>query len=231
MAPPMSDLPSDALSYQAVVAEYFLGLRGAGLMLSPLDQELVAAWERQGIPVAVVCRGLQAAHAALAAERAPGAPGPRSLRAFSFGVEQEWNAYRHGRVGSSPPPPPEAAAARARLEAARSHLLDMGRGSDGARREAYREAWRALAAAEQAMGRTPTLEGVEAAVEAADHALLRAFVEALPRPERASLGDRVRLRAGGRPRATSRRAWRETLRAHVADAAHEAGYLGLRGSV
>ena len=34
----------------------FLGLRGAGLMVSPLDQELVAEWERRGLPVAVVCR-------------------------------------------------------------------------------------------------------------------------------------------------------------------------------
>jgi hypothetical protein len=227
----MSDLPADALSYQAVVAEYFLGLRGSGLMLSPLDEELAAEWERRGVPVAVVCRGLRAAREALLAERAPGSPPPRSLRAYRFGVEQEWNAYRKGRVGSAPAPPPEGEAALARLEAARAHLLEVGRASEGARREAYRAAWRALAAAERAIGPRPSLDGVDAAVAAADQALLRAFVESLPRAERAALGPRIRLRAGDRARSTPPRAFREALRAHLADAARQAGYLGLRGSV
>ena len=227
----MSDLAPGDLTYQAVVAEYFLGLRGAGLMLSPLDQELVADWERRGLPVPVVCRGLRAAQAALLAARAPGAPPPRSLRAYRFGVEQEWNAYRHGRVGQAPPPPPEEQAAARRLEAARALLLDLGRGSAGARREAYREAWRALAEAERGMGSHPSLDGAAAAIDAADRALLRAFVEGLPRAERAALGPRVRLRAGGRPRSSAPRAYREALLSFVADAAREAGYLGLRGSV
>ena len=55
----MSEIPRDELSYRNVVAEYFLGLRGAGLMLSPLDAEQVAEWEQRGIPVPVVCRGLR----------------------------------------------------------------------------------------------------------------------------------------------------------------------------
>jgi hypothetical protein len=227
----VSDLPQDALSYQAVIAEYFLGLRGSGLLLSPLDEEVVGEWERRGIPVAVVCRGLKQARQALVAERAPGSPPPRALRAYRFGVEQEWRAYRSGRVGDAPAPPPEAEAALARLESARAHLLDLGRSCDGQRREAYRAAWRALAAAERALGPRPSLPGVEAAVSAADGALLRAFVDGLPRPERDALGARLRLRAGGRPRAASHRSWRETLRAHLWDAAREAGYLGLRGSV
>ena len=55
----MSEIPQSALSYQAIVGEVFLALRGSGLVLSPLDQEQVAAWERRGVPVAVVCRGLR----------------------------------------------------------------------------------------------------------------------------------------------------------------------------
>jgi len=227
----VSDLPAEALSYQAVVAEYFLGLRGSGLMLSPLDRELVEAWERRGVPVAVVCRGLRGAFDALAAERPPGGHLPRALRAYRFGVEQEWRAYRHGRVGDSPAPPAEPEVAQQRLEAARAHLEQLGQASDGARREAYRAAWRALAAAERGLGARPGLAGVEAAVDAADGALLHAFVDGLSRPERSALGARLRLRVGARPRAASRRSWRETLRAHLADAAREAGYLGLRGSV
>ncbi len=95
----MSELPRDALSYQAVVAEYFLGLRGGGLMLSPLDQELVAEWERRGVPVAVVCRGLRRGVDENAERRGPGASLPRTLRALRFAVEDEWDAYRSGRVG------------------------------------------------------------------------------------------------------------------------------------
>jgi len=40
-----------------VVGEFFLALRGSGLLLSPLDQELVAEWERRGLPVPVVIAG------------------------------------------------------------------------------------------------------------------------------------------------------------------------------
>ena len=69
----MSDLAGSDLTYQAVVAEYFLGLRGGGLMLSPLDQELVAEWEKRGLPVAVVCRGLSRGLEELVRRRAPGA--------------------------------------------------------------------------------------------------------------------------------------------------------------
>ncbi|MFL5260788.1 MAG: hypothetical protein ACJ79L_00060, partial [Anaeromyxobacteraceae bacterium] len=93
----MSDLPSDALTYETVVAEYFLGLRGAGLMLSPLDVELVRAWKLRGIPVPVVCRGLRFGYErALAA--APSAAPPRSVRALRLAVEDEWRTYRAARV-------------------------------------------------------------------------------------------------------------------------------------
>ncbi|HEY6097845.1 MAG TPA: hypothetical protein VIW03_00350, partial [Anaeromyxobacter sp.] len=86
----MSSLPASALSYHAVVSEYFLGLRGAGLMISPLDAELVAEWERRGVPVAVVCRGLRRGLERAAEERPPGAPPPRSIRALRLAVEDEW---------------------------------------------------------------------------------------------------------------------------------------------
>ena len=55
----MSEIPQDQLSYRQLVAEYYLELRGAGLMLSPLDAEQVADWERRGVPIAVVCRGMR----------------------------------------------------------------------------------------------------------------------------------------------------------------------------
>jgi hypothetical protein len=223
----MSDLPPDALSYQAVVAEYFLGLRGAGLMISPLDQELVAEWERRGLPVAIVCRGLRAGLETLVEQRAPGATLPRSLRALRFAVEDEWNAYQRQRVGDAPPPPAEDAAAEARLEAARRLLGDAGRAARGVHQDGYREAWRALGGD---YAGTP-LERVEAAIAQADRRILAAWLGSLARPERAALGPRLRLLAGPRRRGERPSAYREALRARLLEAAREAGLTCLRGSV
>jgi len=221
----MSDLPADSVGYQAVVAEYFLGLRGAGLLLSPLDLELVDEWERRGLPVAVVCRGIRAGLEALRERRAAA---PRALRSVRLAVEDEWRAYRSGRVGEAAAPPGEAAAAERRLEAARAALAAAGRAA-GPLQEAHRAAWRALSAEADLPG-TP-LARVDAALAAADACLLAGWLAALPRPERAALGARVRLLAGIRRRGESRRAHRAALRAHLVDLARQAGLTCLRGSV
>jgi hypothetical protein len=225
----MSDLPTGALSYQAVVAEYFLGLRGAGLMISPLDQELVAEWERRGLPVAVVCRGLRRGLEALADRNPPGASLPRSIRALRFAVEDEWRAYHHDRVGESPPPPAAEAAATARLDAARALLEEAGRTAPEPHREGYREAWRALAHGGD--GHADPLARVDAAVAAADARILASWLRNLPPAERGALGPRLRLLVGPRPRNVSPRSYRDELRAHLFDLARAAGLTCLRGSV
>ena len=220
----MSEIPAEHLSYQAVVAEYWLHLRGAGLMISPLDAEQIHDWERRGLPLAVVCRGLKRGVEEWAEGR-PGASPPRSLRAVRFAVEGEWRAYRQGRVGSSPAPGGEAEAARARLEAARAHLAEAARTASGPLAEAYLAALRTLPES------SPTVAGAEAALRAADDRLLAAWLRSLPRPERSALGLRVRLLAGDRPRRARPAAWRETLRSHLFDAACRAGLTCLRGTV
>ena len=194
----MSDLPRERLSYETVVGEYFLGLRGAGLMLSPLDLEQLRSWERRGLPVAVVCRGLRRGFEDALRRSASERPPPRSVRAYRLAVEDEWRAYREGRVGDAPPPPDERVAAGRRLAAATDE--------EG-------------------------LERVDAALLAADAALVRGWLAALGRPERAALGTRCRLRAGPRMPSTRPAAYRAALRAHLVDAAREAGLLCLRGSV
>ena len=226
LLPRMSDLPAAALDYQAVVSEYFLGLRGSGLMLSPLDQEVVADWERRGLPVAIVCRGLRRGLEDLAERRASG---PRSIRALRFAVEDEWHAYRDARVGDSPAPPAEGAAAEERLARAREVLAQAGRDAGSVEREGYRAAWNALAAADAHPG-TP-LERVEAAFAQADARILAAWLAGLETPRRRALGPRIRLLAGPRRRGESRRSHREALRAHLLDAARAAGLTCLRGSV
>ncbi len=171
----MSHLPSEALRYETVVSEYFLGLRGAGLMLSPLDLEQVRRWERRGIPVAVVCRGLRRGLADALRDRPPGSPPPRALRAYRLPVEDEWRSYRSGRVGDSPEPPAEESAAARRLGAARSLLESSMAASRGARRDAYRAACLAIAH----VGSAPTLGAVDEALVAADEALVRGWLAAL----------------------------------------------------
>jgi hypothetical protein len=219
----MSDLPAESVGYQEVVAEYFLGLRGAGLLLSPLDQELVAEWERRGLPVPVVCRGLRHGMAALAEERR----GPvRSLRSLRLAVEDEWRAYRSGRVGSAPAPPSEEETALRRIADAQALLLRAATGgSPPANDEAARalESWRSLPGS--------PLERVENALAAADDALLSSWVRSLSRPERASLGRKLRRVVGPRGPKESRRAHRETLRTYVSECARQSGLISLRRSV
>jgi hypothetical protein len=224
----VSEIPEEALSYQAIVAEYFLALRRSGLLLSPLDAEQVADWERRGLPLPVICRGLRRGIEEWPEEHPEGAALPRSLRAFRYYVEEEWRAYRHGRVGSAPPPGGEAEAARARLAAASAHLAEALSASVGERRDAYRLALTTLA--ERGRG-SSSLGEAEAAIAAADDLLLRAWLAALPRPERSALGPRCRLLCGARSRRARLRAYREALRTHLFDAARRAGVLCLRGSV
>jgi hypothetical protein len=221
----VSQIPSDALSYRTVVSEYFLDLRGAGLLLSPLDDELVAEWERRGLPVAVVCRGLKRGFEGFALTRPPGAGPQRSLRALRGFVEEEWRAYRHGRVGEGPAPGGEQETAQARLGAARSRLAEAAAASSGMRRAAYLEA----------AGHLPSgpadLREAEGALRAADDELLRRWLASLTRAERSALGPRCRLLSGDRSRRARRSAYRETLRSHLFDAARRAGVLCLRGTV
>jgi hypothetical protein len=175
-----------------------------------------------------VCRGLRRGleeHAG--AGRRPGPP--RSLRALRLAVEDEWRAYQAGQVGDAPAPPGEAGAAEARLAAARALVENAGRASDGARREGYRAAWRALEAAAAHPG--SPLEQVDVALAAADGRILGAWLGDLPPAGRRALGPRIRLLAGPRGAGTSRRAYRGALRAHLVDLARAAGLTCLRGTV
>jgi hypothetical protein len=218
--------PSSALDYAAVVTEYFLGLRGAGLMLSPLDEEIVAEWERRGVPVAVVCRGLRRG-VEQAAESSPSRP-RRSLRALRLAVEDEWRAYRSGRVGDAPPPARgESEVAGARLHAARALVAEAGRAAPPALRDGHRAAcarsrlMRRPAARRCAPRRRPLGRG-----RAHPRAWVASLERLLPRCARPP-----RAPARRPPRGASLRAYRDALRAHLADAARAAGVTSLRGSV
>ncbi len=119
----MSLLPESA-SFEERVMECFLAHRGAGLMISPLDVQVVMAWSERGVPFEVVARGIRKAAERAVWDVRPGEPALRSLRACKREVEAEikkWRARSAGRGGeaSSGEGAPDAQAqapARASLE-------------------------------------------------------------------------------------------------------------------
>jgi hypothetical protein len=99
----MSLLPEGA-SFEELVQDYFLAVRGAGLMLSALDTQLLTSWAREAVPFEVVARGI-----ARSAEKAlwdlrPGEPVLRSLRSCQRQVAAEIKSYRARSAGEGAAP-------------------------------------------------------------------------------------------------------------------------------
>jgi len=46
-------------NYLVTVEQFFLTLKDSGLALSATDYDLIQQWEGRGIPVNVVCRGIE----------------------------------------------------------------------------------------------------------------------------------------------------------------------------
>ena len=88
----------DRLGYSEIVCDFLSEVRGKGLMLSPVELELVASWEAEGIPVEVVCRGLLMGRQSH--ERAhPGVRPPHRLSYYAGAVRDAWRAHREQAVG------------------------------------------------------------------------------------------------------------------------------------
>ncbi|WP_171818414.1 hypothetical protein [Pyxidicoccus fallax] len=95
----MSLLPESA-SFEELVQDYFLALRGAGLMLSALDTELLTTWARENVPFEVVARGISRSAEKALWDARPGEPVLRSLRACRRQVESEIKKYRALAAGA-----------------------------------------------------------------------------------------------------------------------------------
>lgn len=98
----MSLLPETA-SFEELVQDYFLAVRGSGLMLSALDTELLTAWAEQGVPFEVVARGISRSAEKALWDARPGEPVLRSLRACRRQVEAEIKKYRERAAGAGTP--------------------------------------------------------------------------------------------------------------------------------
>ena len=46
-------------NYLVTIEQFFLTLKDSGLALSAMDYDLIQQWEGRGIPVNVVCRGIE----------------------------------------------------------------------------------------------------------------------------------------------------------------------------
>jgi len=99
----MSLLPEGA-SFEELVQDYFLAVRGAGLMLSALDTEILTSWAREGVPFEVVARGIQRSAEKALWDARPGEPVLRSLRSCQRQVEAEIKKYRQRSAGEGESP-------------------------------------------------------------------------------------------------------------------------------
>jgi hypothetical protein len=95
----MSLLPQGA-SFEELVQDYFLAVRGAGLMLSALDTELLTSWAREEVPFEVVARGIARSAEKALFDARPGEPVLRSLRTCKRHVEAEIKRYRERTAGA-----------------------------------------------------------------------------------------------------------------------------------
>lgn len=88
----MGFLPETA-TFEELVADAFAAFRGTGVMISPLDAELVTDWGSRRIPFEVVARGMRKAAEKALWDAKPGEPALRSIRACRRDVEAEIKKY------------------------------------------------------------------------------------------------------------------------------------------
>src|SRR5581483_6060131 len=132
----MSLLPTEEISYADLVGEAFLATRGTGLVLSPVDVQLLRGYEAAAVPAPILIRAIF-----IAAERrrAHGKPPHPSLSSMRRSLDAVARRFLAGQVRDEPPPAPET------LDRLLAHARE---GSSPEQRAAYRAAYRAACAGE-----------------------------------------------------------------------------------
>lgn len=182
------------MTYFKSVARAFLNRRGAPLILSAAEVDLIAAWEKSGLPLDVVLEGIERAFDKPGA-RARAAGARIGLASCKPEVERARRRWLDRRVGETRRIGPEKSrdlkAARAAEEAAR--FLAEQPGAPEILQDAARRA-------RDVLGRLPADEEALERIDAeADEALLHLASEADLRaagPGRAKLLRRLRERYG-----------------------------------
>ncbi|MBU8897656.1 hypothetical protein KRR26_18730 [Corallococcus sp. M34] len=131
----MSLLPESA-SFEELVQDYFLAVRGAGLMLSALDTELLTSWAREEVPFEVVARGIARSAEKAMWDARPGEPVLRSLRSCKRTVDAEIKKYRSLSAGVGTEEAPTATRRKSRTWEETRHARLCTALEDVARRDA-----------------------------------------------------------------------------------------------
>jgi hypothetical protein len=92
-------------NYFTEIEEYFWRKRGAHLLVSPLDWAIVETWQKAGIPLSVVLKGIDRAFESWSRSRR--AAGGRQLKSLTYCVEAVLDAaaeVQEAAAGSGPEP-------------------------------------------------------------------------------------------------------------------------------
>ncbi|HJY85765.1 MAG TPA: hypothetical protein VKE24_02910 [Candidatus Acidoferrales bacterium] len=103
-------------NYFTEIEEYFWRKRGAHLLVSPLDWAIVETWQRAGIPLEAVRRGIDRAFESY--RRSRRGTGGRSLKSLAYCVDAVLDAAEQEREASAGLGPETDATRRARPSAA-----------------------------------------------------------------------------------------------------------------
>jgi hypothetical protein len=99
-------------NYFTEIEEYFWQKRGAHLLVSPLDWAIVETWQKAGIPIAAVLRGIDRAFESW--NRSKRAAGGRQLKSLAYCVDAVLDAASEAQeaaAGAGPEVPSSRAAA------------------------------------------------------------------------------------------------------------------------
>jgi hypothetical protein len=119
-------------NYFTEIEQYFWQKRGANLLISPLDWAVLETWQKAGIPLAAVLKGIDRAFESYSRSKR-GAAG-RSLKSLTYCVDAVTEAaieLREARAGAGPEP----GRAAAREPFSRDDLRAYFTGNAGAVRE------------------------------------------------------------------------------------------------
>lgn len=117
--------PFNYFSYFTEIEEYFWKKRGAHLLVSPLDWAIVETWQKAGIPLEAVLKGIDRAFESYQRSRR-GAAG-RSMKSLAYCVDAVLDAAAEAREASAGKGPddgvPSKAAESFTREEVRAYLL------------------------------------------------------------------------------------------------------------
>jgi hypothetical protein len=86
-------------NYYTEIEEYFWRKRGAHLLVSPLDWAIVETWQKAGIPVEAVLKGIDRAFESYARSRR--AQAGRPLKSLVYCVDAVWEAAEEAKEASA----------------------------------------------------------------------------------------------------------------------------------